>query len=163
MEWRRDTYDNDDHTHCLLTWNTIEHGEAAYQAGPGAGLITVDSYEQHRAARPSTACSNETVTVLEAKPIAVALRFVLHGVSCTKVHSLIRTYFRHQATPGYCLNRGDICAFVSRGWTCSLPLYAGEGGVTLQAVFGKRRLQASRCTPSLAVRARLRSRHPFDH
>jgi hypothetical protein len=82
----------------------------------------------YRAARPSTTCSNETVTVLEAKPIAVALRFVLHGVSCAEAHSLIRTYFRHQATPGYCLNRGNICAFVSGGWTCSLPLYAGEGG-----------------------------------
>lgn len=90
-----------------------------------APFATVTVY---RAARPSTACSNETVTVLEAKPIAVALRFVLHGVSCTKAHSLIRTYFRHQATPGYCLNRGNICALVSGGWTCSLPLYAGEGG-----------------------------------
>lgn len=79
-------------------------------------------------ARIATACSNETVTVLELKPVAVALRFVLHDVSCTKAHSLIRTYFRHQATPGYCLNRGNICAYVNGGWTCSLPLYAGEGG-----------------------------------
>ena len=75
----------------------------------------------------SVGCSNETVTVLEQKPVAVTLRFVVHGVSCAKAHSLIRTYFRHQATPGYCLNRGNICAFVSGGWTCSLPLYTGEG------------------------------------
>jgi Protein of unknown function (DUF4232) len=79
-------------------------------------------------ARIASACPNETVTVLELKPVAVTLRFVLHGVSCTKAHSLIRTYFRHEATPGYCRNRGNICAFVSGGYVCSLPLYAGEGG-----------------------------------
>lgn len=78
--------------------------------------------------RIATACSNETVTVREAKPVAVTLRFVLHRVSCTKAHSLIRTYFRHQATPGYCLKHGNICAFASGAWTCSFPLYAGEGG-----------------------------------
>jgi hypothetical protein len=71
--------------------------------------------------RTAAACSNETVT-------AVTLRFVLHGVSCNKAHSLIRAYFRHVATPGYCFNRGNICAFVSGGYICSLPLYAGEGG-----------------------------------
>jgi hypothetical protein len=37
--------------------------------------------------RIAAACSNETVTVLEARPVAVTLRFVLHGVSCTKAHS----------------------------------------------------------------------------
>jgi hypothetical protein len=47
VEWSRGTYDKDDHTHCLLTWNTIDYGEVAYQAGPGAGWITVDSYEQY--------------------------------------------------------------------------------------------------------------------
>jgi hypothetical protein len=78
--------------------------------------------------RIASSCPNETVTVLKQKPFAVTLRFILHGVSCTKARSLIRTYFRHQATPGYCLNRDNICAFVSGGWTCSLPLYAGEGG-----------------------------------
>jgi hypothetical protein len=78
--------------------------------------------------RIAAACPNETVTVLELKPLAVTLRFVLHGVSCNQAHSLIRAYFRHEATPGYCRNRGNICAFVSGGWTCSLPLYAGEGG-----------------------------------
>jgi hypothetical protein len=76
----------------------------------------------------AAACSNQTVTVLELKPVAVTLRFVLHDVSCDKAHSLIRTYFRHEATPGYCRNRGNICAFVSGGYICSLPLYAGEGG-----------------------------------
>jgi hypothetical protein len=79
--------------------------------------------------RIAAACSNETVTAFELpKPIAVTLRFVLHGVSCNKAHGLIRTYFRHEATPGYCRNRGNICAFVSGGYICSLPLYAGEGG-----------------------------------
>ncbi len=34
-----------------------------------------------------------------------------------------------------------------------------ESTTASQAVFGKRRLQPSRCTPSLAVRARLPSRH----
>lgn len=79
-------------------------------------------------ARIAASCPNETVTVLELKPVAVKLRFVLHDVSCNKAHSLIRTYFRHEVSPGYCRNRGNICAFVRGGWTCSLPLYAGEGG-----------------------------------
>jgi hypothetical protein len=78
--------------------------------------------------RIAAACSNETVTVLELKPVAVTLRFVLHGVSCNRAHGLIRTFFRHQATPGNCRNRGNICAFVSGGYVCSLSLYAGEGG-----------------------------------
>ena len=121
-------------TACSLSfaggWDCALHvvGEHDGVAGCGHYLAPFATVTVYRAARPSTACSNETVTVLEAKPIAVALRFVLHGVSCTKAHSLIRTYFRHQATPGYCLNRGNICAFVSGGWTCSLPLSAGEGG-----------------------------------
>ena len=40
--------------------------------------------------RIATACSNETVTVLELKPVAVTLRFVLHGVSCNEAHSPMR-------------------------------------------------------------------------
>jgi hypothetical protein len=78
--------------------------------------------------RIAAACPNETVTVLELKPVAVTLRFVVHGVSCNKAHSLIRAYFRHEATPGYCRNRGTICAYAAGGYVCSLPLYAGEGG-----------------------------------
>jgi hypothetical protein len=111
-------------------WDCALHvvGEHDGVAGCGHDLAPFATVTVYRAARPPTACSNETVTVLEAKPVAVALRFVLHGVSCNKAHSLIRAYFRHEATPGYCLNRGNICAFVSGGWTCSLPLYAGEGG-----------------------------------
>jgi hypothetical protein len=62
------------------------------------------------------------------KPVAVTVRFVVRGVLCNKAHSLIRTYFRHETTPGYCPKQGNICAFVSGGWTCSFPLYAGEGG-----------------------------------
>ncbi len=120
-------------TACSLSfaggWDCALHvvGEHDGVAGCGRYPAPFATVTVYRAARSSTACSNETVTVLEAKPIAVAPRFVVHGVSCTKAHSLIRTYFRHQATPGYCLNRGNICAFVSGGWTCSLPLYAGEG------------------------------------
>jgi hypothetical protein len=78
----------------------------------------------------SPSCSNATVPVVLTgpKPVAVTLRFVVHGVSCNRAHSLIRAYFRHEATPGYCLKQGNICAFVSGGWTCSFPLYAGEGG-----------------------------------
>lgn len=95
------------------------------RAGASFGVYNL---ARKRGTSGSAACSNETVTVLEQKPVAVTLRFVLHGVSCTEAHSLIRTYFRHQATPGYCLKHGNICAFVSGGWTCSFPLYAGEGG-----------------------------------
>lgn len=95
-----------------------------FRAGASFGVYNLP----RRRASDSVACSNEAVTVLEQKPVAVTLRFVVHGVTCNKAHSLIRTYFRHQATPGYCRNRGNICAFVSGGWTCSLPLYAGEGG-----------------------------------
>ena len=114
-------------------WDCATHvaGEHDGVAGCGHYLAPFATFTVYRVTRPTKAakgCSNETVTVLEAKPIAVDLRFVLHGVSCTKAHSLIRTYFRHQATPGYCLNRGNICAFVGGGWTCSHPLYAGEGG-----------------------------------
>jgi hypothetical protein len=78
----------------------------------------------------SPSCSNKTVPVLVTgpKPVPVTVRFVVHGVSCNKAHSLIRTYFRHEAAPGYCLKHGNICAFASGGWTCSFPLYAGEGG-----------------------------------
>lgn len=87
----------------------------AAQATTGAGI--------------TTACSNETVTALEITPVAVTLRFVLHGVSCARAHSLIRAYFRREATPGYCRSRGNICAVqFPGGWTCSLPLYAGEAG-----------------------------------
>ena len=91
------------------------------------GLMSADA-RATGGGRIAAVCSHETVTVLEAKPVAVTLRFVLHGVSCAKAHRLIRTYFRYQTTPGYRLNRGNICASVSGGWTCSLPLYAGEGG-----------------------------------
>ena len=78
-------------------------------------------------ATTAAGCSNQTVDVATHAG-NVTLRFVLHGVSCSKAHTLIRTYFRHQATAGYCVKQGNICAFASGGWTCSLPLYAGEGG-----------------------------------
>ena len=47
VEWRKGTYDKGDHTHCLLTWDAIDHGETAYQAGPDAGWITIDAYEKY--------------------------------------------------------------------------------------------------------------------
>jgi hypothetical protein len=101
-----------------------------------AGRLTasVTVYKVTRAASAASAaqtkCSNETVPVLLTgrTPVAVTLRFVVRGVSCRTAHDLVRTYFRHEATPGYCLKQGNICAFVSGGWTCSFPLYAGEGG-----------------------------------
>jgi hypothetical protein len=39
------------------------------------------SFDVYRAARPPPACSSEGVRALEAKPIAIALRLVLHGVN----------------------------------------------------------------------------------
>jgi hypothetical protein len=38
---------NWDHTHCLLTWATSNDGEPGYEAVPGGGLITVESYEKY--------------------------------------------------------------------------------------------------------------------
>jgi hypothetical protein len=77
----------------------------------------------------SNSCSDEAVTVLELKPVAINLRVVVHGVSCSKAHSLIRAYFRQQATPGYCVSQGgDICEVkFPGGWVCSLPGAASEG------------------------------------
>lgn len=95
------------------------------RAGASFGVYNL---ARKRGTGGSMGCSDETVTVLGLKRVAIRLRFVVHGVSCSKAHSLIRAYFRHEATPGYCRNRGNICAYVSRGWTCSFPLYAGEGG-----------------------------------
>jgi len=47
VEWRKGTYDRGDHTHCLLTWDTIDHGETGYEALPGGVWITVNSYEKY--------------------------------------------------------------------------------------------------------------------
>jgi hypothetical protein len=70
-----------------------------------------------------SACSNETVAVF-GKP--VTLRFVLLGVSCSKAHSLIRTYF-HDATPRNCRNAGTACILTLPGhWGCSFT-FAGVG------------------------------------
>jgi hypothetical protein len=70
----------------------------------------------------AAACSNETVT-------GVTLRFVLHGVSCNKAHSLIRAYFRH-ATPGYCANRGTACSLnFAGGWDCARHIAGEHDGV----------------------------------
>jgi hypothetical protein len=80
--------------------------------------------------RIAAACSNETVTVLELKPVAVTLRFVLHGVSCNKAHSLIRAYFRDVARPGYCANRGTACSLsFAGGWDCARHVVGEHDGV----------------------------------
>ncbi len=72
--------------------------------------------------RIAAACSNETVT-------GVTLRFVLHGVSCNKAHSLMRAYFRH-ATPGYCANRGTACSLsFAGGWDCARHVAGEHDGV----------------------------------
>ena len=73
--------------------------------------------------RIASACSNETVAVF-GKP--VTLRFVLQGVSCSKAHSLIRTYFR-DATTKSCRKAGAACILaVGGGWSCSFR-FAGVG------------------------------------
>lgn len=76
--------------------------------------------------RIASACSNKTVTVFEPKPVAVTLRFVLHGkVSCHKAHRLMQAYFR-RATPKYCVNRGTACSIrFPGGWDCARHV-AGE-------------------------------------
>jgi hypothetical protein len=100
----------------------------------------------------SAGCSNETVAILTGpKPTPVTLRFVVRGVSCHTAHTLIRTYFRHQATAGYCLKHGNICAWVSGGWTCSFPLYEGEGGGYFAA--------CARENPSASVKVYTVTRH----
>jgi hypothetical protein len=47
VRWHRRTYNKPgDHTHCLLTWEAIDHGTTAYQVDD-AGWITVDAYEKY--------------------------------------------------------------------------------------------------------------------
>lgn len=71
----------------------------------------------------AAACSNQAATVV-GKP--TTLRFVLHGVSCSEAHRLIRRYFR-AVTPQSCATRGTICLFeFPGGWSCSF-IFAGEG------------------------------------
>jgi hypothetical protein len=71
----------------------------------------------------ATACSKETVSDF-GKP--TTLRFVLHGVSCSKAHALIRTYFR-TATTQSCRNHGTVCILdFPGGWSCSF-IIATEG------------------------------------
>jgi hypothetical protein len=75
--------------------------------------------------RVASACSNQTVN--GGKYVGkVTLRFVLIGkVSCTEAHRNIRAFFHHVAV-GPC--EGNICGVdLPGGWTCSWPLYAGEG------------------------------------
>jgi len=75
--------------------------------------------------RIASACSNQTVN--GGRYVGkVTLRFVLIGkVSCTEAHSNIRAFFHHVAV-GPC--EGNICGIdPAGGWTCSWPLYAGEG------------------------------------
>jgi hypothetical protein len=106
---------------CLV----FSFGFAVMSTRPAAAHSPLSRTVANVDASNATACPNETVAVF-GKP--TILRFVLHGVSCRRAHRLIRTYF-HDATVQSCRSRGNICAFsFSGGWTCSLPLYAGEGG-----------------------------------
>jgi hypothetical protein len=103
----------------------LSFGFAVMSTGPAAAHSPLSRTVAKVDASNATACPNETVAVF-GKP--TILRFVLYGVSCSQAHGLIRTYF-HDATVQSCRSRGNICAFsFSGGWTCSLPLYAGEGG-----------------------------------
>ncbi len=116
---------------CSLVSSVESKADGGLQAGcsrPGASFgVSNVARNGGKTGRPG--CSNQTVPGLRGpRPMPVTLRFVVHGISCHKAHSLVRTYFAHQATSGYCLKHRNICAFVSGGWTCSLPLYAGEGG-----------------------------------
>lgn len=80
--------------------------------------------------RIASACSNKTVTVFQPKPVAVTLRFVLHGkVSCYKAHRLMQAYFR-RATPKYCVNRGTACSIrFPGGWDCARHVAGEHDGV----------------------------------
>lgn len=116
---------------CSFLSSVESKADGGLLAGCSRAGASFGVYNLARQARKSgsVGCSNETVKVLTGpKLIPVTLRFVVHGVPCNKDHSLIRMYFRHQTTPGYCPKHGNICAFVSGGSPCSFPLYAGEGG-----------------------------------
>jgi hypothetical protein len=116
---------------CLV----LSFGFAVMSSGPAAAHSPLSRTVANVDARNTTACPNETVAVF-GKP--TTLRFVLYGVSCRQAHSLIRTYF-HEATVQSCHGRGNICAFhLSGGWTCSLPLFAGEAGGDFAGCFRSR-------------------------
>jgi hypothetical protein len=107
-------------------------GVAVVSTGPAAAHSPLSRPAANVHAGNATACPNVTVAVF-GKP--TTLRFVLWGVSCRQAHSLIRAYF-HDATVQSCRNRGNICGFdFPGGWTCSLPLFAGEGGGDFAACF----------------------------
>jgi hypothetical protein len=113
---------------CLV----LSFGFAVMSTSPAAAHSPLSRTVVNIDASNATACSNETVAVF-GKP--TTLRFVLHGVRCSRAHLLIRMYF-HDATVQSCRSRGNICAFdFSGGWTCSLPLFAGEGGGDFAACF----------------------------
>jgi hypothetical protein len=45
--WRQRIFDKPgEHTHCLLTWEAIDHGTEAYQIDD-AGWVTTDAYEKY--------------------------------------------------------------------------------------------------------------------
>ena len=104
---------------------------SALAPAPAREPVTRDLVAAGAAA--ATRCSNETVAIHGKQ---TALRVIVRGASCSKARSLIRTYFHDIATKGCkehgtaCIfvYRGVICAYVSKGWTCSLPLYPGESG-----------------------------------
>jgi hypothetical protein len=43
--WQRRIYDESDHDHCLLTWQTISVGEEAYRSELGE-WVSADAYER---------------------------------------------------------------------------------------------------------------------
>jgi hypothetical protein len=112
-----------------LTAQQLRNCLAAISAAACVFLLVSPGGRAAGSGRVGAVCSDETVTVLELKPVPVTLRFVVRGISCQRAHSLIRTYFRHEAKPGYCDGKGVICAYDPLGgWVCSLPGFVGEGG-----------------------------------
>jgi hypothetical protein len=90
---------------------------AATGATAALALISSDA-QASGGGKHAAACSNQTVAIFGK---ATTLRFVLHGVSCDKGHSLIRTYFHDIATKT-CGGRGTTCIFeYPGGWDCSSP------------------------------------------
>lgn len=108
------------------TPHRLRHGFALGAIGIiGALAFTGAAAQATLGAKSAATCTNETVAIF-GKP--ATLRFVVNRVSCATAHHLIQMYF-HDATVKSCQSRGNICAFnFPGGWTCSLPLYAGEGG-----------------------------------
>ena len=46
LRWARRRYNEDDHGHCLLTWQTLASGDEAYRSSAG-DWVSVDAYQRY--------------------------------------------------------------------------------------------------------------------